>query len=261
MLKPIFLTLALAFALSVPATQGVALTPAPPDATEPTMDDVWARSPIIVYGRIVALEVAPAKEDQSTYLAYFQVERVWKGVVKPKDELTIQETLPDGAGKGYALEFNRTYILQATQREGGKRYTRNGSQAVVLPIPRSTGNALSPVLGGDPGGSFLAWVEFLERKGGNVAEADRIRKLRGQDVLDRETNFSKEKIFADQAVAEFRKAMEETGIVERAALLEPLLKRIQYNTQEDMVVLTGKIKAELSLGATFLSAGRTTFPE
>ena len=126
---------------------------------------------------------------------------------------------------------------------------------------RATANPLSAGLGGGQSAPYATWVEFLERKGGHVAEADRIRKLRGQDALDREANSSKEKIFADLATAEFRKAMEETGIAERAALLEPLLKRIQYTTQADMVALTAQIKAELSLGATFLSAGRTTYPD
>jgi hypothetical protein len=261
MLKPFFLILAAAFAVSVPVSPGRALPPTPAEASEPAMDQVWDRSSIIVYGRVVALEVAPAKEDPTNYLAYFQIERVWKGAVKPKDELTVQVKLPDGAGKGYPLDFNRTYILEVSPLEGTKRHLRSGSQPMVLPVARSTGTDLSMDLDVESGGPFSAWVEFLERKAGNVAEADRIRKLRGQDVLDRVTNSSKEKIFADLATAEFRKAMEETGIAERTALLEPLLKRVQFSTQEDMVALASKIKAELSLGATLLSAGRTTYPE
>lgn len=259
MIKPYFLFAAFVLSLVLPCGTVWAVSP-DTDYKEPTMDEVWDRAPVIVYGRVVALEVAPAKEDQRMYLAYFQVERVWKGAVKPKDELTLQVTLPDSAGKEYALEFNRTYVLQATQLADGKRHALTGSQEVKLPISSTAANSPSGVFGGVQGVPYVTWVEFLERKAGNTAEADRIRKLRGQETLDREANSSKEKILADLATAEFRKAMDETGIAERTALLEPLLKRIQYSTQDDLIALTAKIKAELSLGATFLSAGRTTFP-
>lgn len=225
------------------------------------MDEVWTRSPAIVYGRIVAVEIAPASEGADrAYLAYVVVEKSWKGAIKPKDEIVVLEPVPDGAGKEYALQFNRTYILQLSKRENGKRYERIGSQEVVLPIPNAGAQAAPTIFGGGQGVPFLTWVEFLERKTGNTAEADRIRRLRGQEALDRETNASKEKILSDRATADFRTAMEEERIAERMALLEDLLKRVQYSTQDDMVALTAKIKAEISLGTTFLSAGRTTFP-
>ncbi|MBC8040311.1 MAG: hypothetical protein H7Y06_07200, partial [Opitutaceae bacterium] len=82
----------------------------------------------------------------------------------------------------------------------------------------------------------------------------------GQEALDREANLSKDKIMVDRAIAEFRTAMAEEGIAERMALLDALLKRFQYSANDEIVALTSKIKAEISLGATFLSAGRKTFP-
>ncbi len=234
-------------------------TPAP-DSKEPTLDEVWDRSPAIIYGRIVAMEIAPAGEGANAYLAYVLVERSWKGAIKPRDEIAILETFPDGAGKGFALQFNRTYILQVSKRENSKRYERTGAQEIVLPIPASVSPVGSSVLGGVQNVPFLTWVEFLERKAGNTAEAERIRKLRGQETLDREANSSKDKVMVDRAVADFRAAMAEEGIAARMALLDTLLKRVQYSTNDELVALTSKIKAEISLGATFLATGRKTFP-
>jgi hypothetical protein len=259
MTKPYLLFLAFVFSFGVPSVAVYGLTPEP-DYKELTMDEVWDRSPVIVYGRIVALEVAPAAEGENAYLAYVVVERSWKGIIKPKDEVVILETFPDGADKGFALQFNRTYILQLSKRENSKRYERNSSQEIILPIARPSSSSALAIVGGVQSMPYLTWIEFLERKAGNTAEADRIRKLRGQEALDREANLSKDKIFVDRATLDFRAAMAEEGIAERMALLGPLLKRIQHSTNDEMVALTSKIKAEISLGATFLSAGRTTFP-
>lgn len=259
MTKPYVLLFAFVLSLGVPSGAVYGATPAS-DSKELTMDEVWDRSPAIVYGRIVALEIAPAGEGENAYLAYVLVERSWKGAIKPRDEVVVLETFPDGAGKGFALQFNRTYILQLSKREKSKRYERTGAQEIVLPIASSVSPVASSGFGGVQGAPFLTWVEFLERKAGNTAEADRIRKLRGQEVLDREANSSKDKILVDGATAEFRVAMAEEGIAERMALLDALLKRIQYSTNEEMVALTSKIKAEISLGSTFLATGRKTFP-
>jgi hypothetical protein len=259
MTKPYLLFLAFVFSFGVPSVTVYGLTPEP-DYKEPTMDEVWDRSPAIVYGRVVAMEIAPAGEGENAYLAYILVERSWKGAIKPREEVVILENFPDGAGKGFALQFNRTYLLQLSKREKSKRYERTGAQEIVLPIPRAVSPVASSVFGGTQGAPYLTWVEFLERKAGNTEEADRIRKLRGQEALDREANLSKDKIFVDRATLDFRAAMAEEGIAERMALLSPLLKRIQHSTNDEMVALTSKIKAEISLGATFLSAGRTTFP-
>jgi hypothetical protein len=259
MTKPCFLLFAFVLSFGVPFGVVYGQTPAP-DYKEPTLDEVWDRSPAIIYGRIVALEIAPAAEGENAYLAYVLVERTWKGAIKPREEVVILETFPDGAGKGFALQFNRTYILQVSKRENSKRYERTGAQEIVLPIPRSVSPVGSSNFGGVQSVPFLTWVEFLERKAGNTAEADRIRKLRGQETLDREANSSKDKIMVDRATADFRTAMNEEGIAERMALLDALLKRIQYSGNDELVALTAKIKAEISLGATFLAAGRKTFP-
>ncbi|HEY9248939.1 MAG TPA: hypothetical protein VIO38_07395 [Rariglobus sp.] len=238
-------------ALTPPA---VALSPSP-DAKEPTMDDVWSRAPFIAYGRIVRLELAASSNRKDAYLAVFRVERCWKG--RLAGDIVIQDSLPDGAGNGYALQFNRTYILQLAQSEDRKTYLQQGAQELSLPITKTSPSAFSSVVGDSP---YLTWVEFLERKNGNTAEAERIRQLRGQDALDREARQAKDRLGVDKALADFRTAMQETGIAERKALLEELLKRIDYNTGEEMVALATKVKAEISLAVTFLPTGRKTFP-
>jgi len=224
------------------------------------MEEVWGGAEVIAYGRITALQLAPAADRKNAYLAVLRVERCWKGQIK--EEIVIQETMPDGAGMGCLLEFNQTYILQLAKSATGKTYTQHGVQKVSLPINKNPQPpALSSAFGNIPSEiPFVTWVEFLERKVGNLEEANRIRQLRGQESLDRETRESKGKIFADKAVADYRSAMKEMGIAERKALLEALLTRIEYNTEEEMVALAAKIKAEISLASTFQANGINTFP-
>jgi hypothetical protein len=233
--------------------EALALSP-PPVSKETSMDEAWDGSAIIAYGRITNLQLLPSDKGNDKYLAVFNIERCWKGQLA--GEVMIVEALPDEVGNEQLLQFNHTYILQLSKNENGRTYTRNGAQEVSLPIVKDP-KARSSVFGYSP---FLSWVEFLERKTGNTVEADRIKQMRGQDSLDREAGASKTKIVADLANAQFRIAMEETRAAERKALLEELLKQVKYETQEDMVALTAKIKSEISVTATLLSNGITTVP-
>lgn len=235
--------------------ESLALSP-PLVSKETSMDEAWDGSAIIAYGRITNLQLLPSDKGNDKYLAVFQIERCWKGQLT--GEVMIVEALPDVAANEQLLQFNHTYILQLSKNPNGRTYTRNGAQELSLPIVKDPkASTRSSVFGYSP---FLTWVEFLERKTGNTAEADRIKQMRGQDSLDREAGASKTKTISDMANARFRIAMEETRAAERKALLEALLKQVQYEAQEDMVALTAKIKSEISVTATLLSNGITTVP-
>jgi hypothetical protein len=255
MIKPSFCFLGLLCLGSFVLPETFALSPTPV-SKETSMDDAWNASAIIAYGRITNLQLLPSGKGGGKYLAVFQIERCWKGQLT--GEVIIVEPLSDGGGNDQLLQFNHTYILQLSKNETGRTYTRNGAQELSLPIVKDAkANPRSSVFGYSP---FLTWVEFLERKTGNAAEADRIKQLRGQDLIDREAGASKTKIISDIANAQFRIAMQETRAAERKTLLEALLKQVQYEAQEDMVALTAKVKSEISVTATLLSNGITTVP-
>lgn len=217
------------------------------------MEDLWQQSPIVAYGRIIRLELAPTPANPDAYFAVLRIERVWKGHVG--GNIVIHETSASSTSS-QGLRFNQTYVLQLSKKPDADLYLRQGSQEIVLPAQQATDPATA-VFGISP---YLGWIEFLERKTGNLPEAERIRKVRGQDSLDREQTASVVKLFSDIALAEYRAAMQEAGVWQRKVLLEALFKRIEFHEDADMIALAAKVKSEISVANTLLAAGKTAFP-
>ena len=217
------------------------------------MEDLWQQSSIVVYGRIIRLELAPTPANPDAYFAVLRIERVWKGHVG--GNIVIHETAaPSASNPG--LRFNQTYVFQLSKKPDADLYLRQSAHEITLPAQQATDSATA-VFGVSP---YLGWIEFLERKTANLPEAERIRKVRGQDSLDREQTASVVKLFADIAVAEYRAAMQEAGVPQRKVLLEALFKRIEFHEEADMIALAAKVKSEISVANTLLAAGKSTFP-
>lgn len=259
MIRPRFLLLAFSFFTASHCFVGAAPTGATPPAAPidnrpATMDELWDKSTLIIYGRIVALEVVSLPNRKDSYQAVLRVERCWKG--KLEGEIIIRDALPETASATTTLQFNKTYVVQLTKSDKKQVFTLDGAQDFSLQPESGTG--LFKNVDGRPN---LLWVEFLERKAGNTVDADQIKELRGQNGVDRQVKASKAEIAAKIAEAQYRKAMEETGIAERKALLEDILNSIKYSEDKELVPLLTKINAEISVATTYLASGLKKYPQ
>lgn len=219
------------------AISGSALKALPPrDYVPPTYAQQWDTSKFVVYGRVIGLERKNAAAGQTDYEVTFKIERCWKGAIS--GEIVISDTLPhDCDDNSYRFEFYKTYVIFAGKGEDTK-YRRYSADRITLPL-----EPVLPYIG-------LELTAFLEDKTGDRLGAAEIKALQAKKARDERT-FNEE----------FSKAMDETRLVERNALLEALDKKLRDpSASEEASKRIQAVASELSIANTYLENGIKKLP-